>query len=289
MAFNLAGAGTGFAGGALSGAALTGFNPIGIAAGGLIGGFLGNKAGAKKKAPGYTPTPYTGARPPSIDSPGQEILRPTQKQDFDITMRRSLGQDVGYDPSWMTSAAALTKSNLDTALSDRLRDQGGMLSASGLSGNPRAYEATKGRSERDYSSDLENSMNRLNVANMEASREDKNAATNRLAALNRFNFGQENTGAQFDLNKWQSENSNLMSAAGLDAGNYWNQQAYDDQNMADIGEFATSSFSPSAKAITAFQPTSGQGIAPTSQGSLSSASSLYANPNVQNLKKKFSF
>lgn len=275
MAINWGGGAMGFGAGALSGAALTGFNPLGIAGGAAIGALMGGKG--TKKAPSYTPTPYTGERPPDIDSPGQEILRPTQKQDFDITMRRSLGQDVGYDPSWIKSATALTKSNLDSALADRLRNQSGMLSAQGLSGNPRAYEATKGRSERDYSSDLENSLNRLNVANMEASRSDKNAATDRLAALNRFNFGQENIGANFDLNKWQAENQFSRSAAGLDAGNFWNQQAYDDQNQSDIGNVMASSFSPSAQAITAFQaPTTGQGISSSIMGNPSTSQSYEA-------------
>ena len=263
MAMNWGGAGSG----ALSGAALgTAVMPgIGTAVGALGGGLLGAFSGGKKKAPTFNSKPYSGYKPPRIDSPGQEILRPAQKQDFDITMNRSLGNDVGYDPSWMTSASALTKSSLDSALSDRLRNQSGSLSASGLSGNPRAYEATAGRSQRDYSSDLENSMNRLNVANMEASRADKNSATQRLADLNRFNFGQENTAANFDKSVWGAEQGYGFDATSMDNENYWknleDEQASSEGNMGFATDIAQG-LSPSIQAMLS----SGKGLAPNQVG-----------------------
>jgi hypothetical protein len=235
------------------------------------GGAIGAAALSKKKKSGassYDFKPYSGMKPPRIDytdasgSP-VEILRPTQKQDFDITMRRSLGQDVGYDPSWMSSATALTKNELGRAKEDNLRAQKGSLSAAGLSGNPRAYEATAGRVERNYSTDLENSLNRLNVANMEASRSDKNAATERLATLNQNNFGQENKAADFDLRAYLGEEGIRRGAFTADL---LGQEYYDGQEEGDaegagmLGKNMTDTISPSLQALLTSK--GGTGIAP---------------------------
>lgn len=264
----LGGMGTGAAAGALYGSLVPGIGTVtGALAGGLIGSLFGKKKKSGNQLPTYTPTPYGGYRPPQIDSPGQEILRPTQKQDFELTMKRSRGEDVGYDPSWMSSAVALTKNELDRAREDNLREQKGAISAAGLSGNPRAYEATAGRINRNYSTDLENSLNRLNVTNMEASRADKNSATERLATLNRNNFGQENSVADFDRAVWAQEEANKRGAAGLDATNYWKGLEYDTgegeksaQGMTGFATDALQTFSPSVQAL--LRP-AGTGIAPT--------------------------
>jgi hypothetical protein len=292
VAFNLAGAGTGFVGGALSGAALTGFNPLGIAAGGLIGGFMGNKAGAKKKkAPGYTPIPYSGARPPSIDVNGTNYLRGTQAETQDIIQSRARGEGVGYSPEWMNASKQLINSNE----ADRVRAAQGSLSAQGLSGNARAAEATTGR-ERQYTAD---ELAKLTIADMERKNQERDVNTSRLQALNLSNFGQENTGAQFDLNKWNAENDNARMAAGLDASNYWNQEEVNNRDTTEMGDFATSVFSPSAKGLTMVDPSkSGQGIAPSASAqNLAGYGSAPSNFGVFNpygtstspLKKKFSF
>lgn len=260
---NWSGAGSG----ALSGAALgSSFGPIGTAVGAAGGGLLGLFSKKKKSSDSlyYPFNPYSGYRPPHIDTEGQQILRPTQKQDFDITMRRSLGQDVGYDPSWMTSSVDLTKNELGRAKEDALRSNRGALSAAGLSGNPRAYEATAGRTDRNYLTDLENALSRLNILNMEASRADKNSATDRLAALNRFNFGQENKVADFDLDVYNRENAARQGSfvTNLGAEKYYDTEAENDAlgNMGFLSETAQN-LGPSVQAY--FTPkTYGQGATP---------------------------
>lgn len=266
---------------------------IGGVALGAVGGGLGAwgasraaKSGNQRVADAmnkYPYSPYSGYKPQRIDTASKEILRPTQAQDFDITMRRSLGQDVGYDPSWMSESQKVLQSNFGRSLKDQLRNSAGSLSASGLSGNPRAYEATSGRIQRDTDENLQNALSGLTIANMEASREDKNSATNRLAELNRFNFGQENTVADFDLNQWQMEESAKQGRMGLGlnaASMYRNPSAQalsvGGSALSSMGSGLLGAYGAGSGTSAVRQP--GTGISPSS-GALSSKNFSSYNQN----------
>lgn len=86
--------------------------------------FLG--IGKKRKAPQYEFKPYGGLRPPRIDytdASGKpvEILRPTQKQIFDLLMAGSRGEGVGYSPERKTAALALLGSQIEKQREDDVR------------------------------------------------------------------------------------------------------------------------------------------------------------------------
>lgn len=176
---------------------------------------------------------YGGLRPPRIDSPGQEILRPTQKAIFDTRMRRSQGQDVGYDPAWLKLNTDLINSNANKSREDSIRDATGRLASSGLGGNARAQEALTGRVNRDADRTIGDSITALSVADLERKSQERAQNTDQLQALNSFNFGQEDKAADFDLNVYSAEQGGRLGAAGFNEG----IRQYD-QNQSD--EFTNS-------------------------------------------------
>ena len=235
----------------------------------------------------YPYTPYSGDRPPEIDTDEKKILRPTQAQLFDILMARSKGEDVGYSPAWMSENTKLIESQLGRQEEDQLRASKGSLSAAGLSGNPRAYEATAGRVKRDTGRSLSDAMSQLAISDMERKNEERDVNTARLQDLNTFNFGQENIGAEFDLNKWKAEESAKQTRTGLGLDYAQMYRDPGSQALTSIGGSLTSiggmgmmggggGGSPTmSSSASALGRTSGQGIAPTS------SYALQTNPSVQ--------
>lgn len=167
---------------------------------------------------GYEFKPYSGLRPPRIDTKDKEILRPTQAQTYDILMKRSRGEGVGYDPQRRELLAKLVKNELAAQEEDQLRSAEGAISQAGLSGNPRAYEALAGRVKRDTGRNLENSMSRIAIEDLTRANEERDINTARLQDLNTFNFGQENNRANFDLSVYGAEEGNRMNAANFNEG-----------------------------------------------------------------------
>lgn len=202
-------------------------------------GFLGLFGGGKKSGgSSFEYQPYGGLRPPRIDytdaaGKAHEIFRPTQQADFDITMAGAKGEGVGYDPARRTSAQALLESQIGKQREDDVRSAQGQLAASGLSGNPRAYEALAGRVNRDAARTLGEQTNALNIEDLGAARQDRENARLRLANLNRLNFGQEDKAADFDLSVYGAEQGNRLAAANFNEG----ARQYD-QNQGD--EFTNS-------------------------------------------------
>lgn len=254
---NWSGAGSG----ALSGAALgTQIAPgwgtvIGGAAGGLKGLF--SKKKKKSSAPTWTPQPYSGYRPPRIDytgnpessswlsgnfpesmkslvqgTSGKEMntLRPVSSLYTGMVANRAQGNDIGYDPSWLNSSQALIRSELGKSEEDILRDAKGAQSASGLSGNLRAYEALAGRVKRNTQRELQDATSKLNIADMERKALEKYGYTGMLGNLNQSNFNQENAAAEFDRAVWEAEQLNNAKAAGI------NMDAYQTDNIFDENE-----------------------------------------------------
>lgn len=257
-------------------------DPFGVTGGDSLFGYKGY-ASKKGGSNGYDYQPYSGLRPPRVDTADTSILRPTQKQLFDILMARSKGQDVGYAPEWLTQNTELIKSNIGKQQEDQVREARGSLSAAGLSGNPRAIEATTGRINRDAGRSLSDSMTQLSIADLERKNLERDINTGRLQTFNSQNFAQENNAANFDLDVYNAEQGNRMGAAQFNTGNErYSQNRSDDQfndlvgtglTLADL--YATSqgvppgTVSASANALRS----SGTGVSP-----VNSSAGMYSQP-----------
>lgn len=158
---------------------------------------------------------YGGLRPPRIDANGKEYLRPTQDMTQQIIMDRAQGKGVGYDPERMRLLTDLVKSENQQRREDDVRAANGRLSSSGLSGNPRAYEALAGRVNRDSARSLNDNLAKISIEDLTRANEERDVNTARLQDLNSFNFGQENNAADFDLNVWKAEESAKQGRVGL--------------------------------------------------------------------------
>lgn len=209
-----------------------GFNWATLASGGIYQ--------PKKKSEGgsFDFQPYSGLRPPRIDANGKEYLRPTQDMTQKTVMDRSQGIGVGYDPERSRLLSELARSENQISLEDSLRNAKGSLSASGLSGNPRAYEAIAGRAQRDASRSLDNNMKEIAVSDLERQNQERDVNTGRLVDLNKFNFGQENNASAFDLDVYNAEQGNRMGAAQFNQGVKQFDQSRQDQLLSDLGGLA---------------------------------------------------
>lgn len=209
-------------------------------------GFLSSLfGGGSSSGSSYTPyqfKPYTGYTPPhtyTSDPTGEyakylqqyypeslsgligeggnvNVLQPTNLLTHGLIANRAQGQDVGYAPEWMDLNTGLIKSELGRSRDDALRSAKGSLSAAGLSGNPRAYEATAGRVNRDYTTDLSNSLAKLSIADLERKNQERDVNTERLRQLNSQNFSQENNVADFELRKYLGEENARANAYTTD-------------------------------------------------------------------------
>lgn len=266
---------------------------IGLAAQG-VGATINSFAGAKQASDqnkklknamsDYPYSPYGGYKPPRIDRPGYEYLRPTQDLTQQIITDRAQGKGVGYDPAWMKLNQELINSNANMARQDSLRDATGRLSSSGLSGNARAQEALAGRVNRDADRGISDSIRELSIADLERKNQERDDNTSRLQSLNLSNFGQENTAADFDLNQWKAEESAKQGRVGLGfqyAGMYRNpysvagstignslvsagQQMYGGSSGGGGGSSGQPSIQPASYQGGGNYGGSGQGLQPTS-------------------------
>lgn len=286
---------------------------IGLAAQG-VGATINSFAGAKQASDqnkklknamsDYPYTPYSGARPPHIDREGYEYLRPTQDLTQQIITDRAQGKGVGYDPAWLQLNADLINSNVNKNREDSIRDANGRLASSGLSGNARAQEALAGRVNRDSNRQASDAMAALSISDLERKNQERDTNTARLQDLNASNFGQENIGAEFDLNKWKAEESakegrvglgfqyadmyrNPYSVAGSTIGTSLinaGSQMYGGSSGGGGGGGQSSpvqTYSSSAGALNTsgqgLQPTSSYGVNPNAYQQLNSKSQAYKN------------
>lgn len=191
---------------------------VGMAAG--VGGALAAKSGQKKMGV-FKPTPYSGMKPPEFKN-----LRPVEQQITDILMRRSQGQDVGYDPVRLKKM----KENFDIDQEQRAEvgeaDIINQLSGTGLSRNLAARDRLLGNYQRENERERNKAFNQYDISDLEAARADKNENTRNLQQWGEFGFGQENSRAQFDQNLWSAENG--LNAQAVESQNaatqYQNQQ-----------------------------------------------------------------
>lgn len=224
-----------------------------------LSSLFSNKA---KSAPTYTPIPYSGRTP---ESPS--YTKESEKAYYDTILPRSQGIGVGYSPEWLSSSQALINSQLNKAQEDRLRDTKGSLSAAGLSGNPRAYEATSGRVQRDTQRELQDAMSKLTIADMERKNQERDTNTARLGQFNQFEFGQGNTAANFDLNKWGQQNQQALASAGMNNQNFWTGLNNQNEVISDLGQSALAlTMAPETGGASLMMPSSttgGYGVSPS--------------------------
>lgn len=223
--------------------------------------------GKKKKGGGFDFQPYSGLRPPRIDANGKEYLRPTQDLTQKTIMDRAQGIGVGYDPERRNLLTDLVRSQLGQQEEDQLREAQGRIASSGLSGNPRAYEALAGRVKRDTGRQLADSLSKIAIEDLGRANEERDANTARLQRLNETNFGQENNAADFDLSVYGQEQGNRARSAAMDNQMYQYDQSRRDALFSDLGGLATDiglgfatggasvPFTTAAKAGTGISPT----------------------------------
>ena len=238
-------------------------------------GFFQSLFGAN--APKTNVSSYSGMKPPAIDVNGNNYLRGTQDELQKIVQDRAQGIGVGYDPSWMKNSVDVLNSNMARREGDQLRNSAGALSASGLGGNPRAFEATSGRIQRDNTTDLSNAIKALDIQNMERSNQERDVNTGRLQQLNASNFGQENERANFDRGVWGEEQNLGLRANQLQDSNYWNQVSQENQMVNDMAKTGVALAMP-VQGTNINTNGSGNGIAPNTYGASASALSSSQNP-----------
>lgn len=196
-------------------------------------------------------------------------------------MDRSQGIGVGYDPKRTELLMGLARNQNQMSLEDSMRTAKGSLAASGLSGNPRAYEAIAGRAQRDSARSLDNSMKEIAVSDLERQNQERDINTARLQALNTSNFGQENNAANFDLSVYGAENGARLGEANFNEGVRQYDQNFANQQQTELGQFGLTAASlamgnPTPVIMGAANQT-GTGIAPN-YSALSQTPSFYNDP-----------
>ena len=240
-----------------------------IGAGGAIGASLISKNKKNKSSNGqlYEYKPYSGARP---DSP--TFTRETESLYKDLIFPRSQGIGVGYDPQRREELTKLVKNELAMQEEDQLRSAQGAISSSGLSGNPRAYEALAGRVKRDTGRNLENSMSRIAIEDLTRANEERDINTARVGDFNTFNFAQGNKVADFDLDVYNSEEGNRARSFGLnegvrrfDEGTRRYEEGNDTDLFSDLGGLAVTGAGMLSQnpTVNTSITKGGQGIAPS--------------------------
>jgi len=187
---------------------------VAVGGGALVGAggsYLGAKAGNKRMAGVSDKLPaYSGYKPPQA-----AFLRPVESQITDILMKRSAGQDVGFDPARREKLLENQKIESGRTYDNNRADTLNQLSGSGLSSNLAARDALLGRLDRERNNNDTLYRNRVDIEDLTRRNEERDVNTGRLQNLNSTNFGQENTRASFDKSVWDSENQNELATRGL--------------------------------------------------------------------------
>ena len=181
-----------------------------VAGGGA--GFLGSKAMNKNLKGGMIDyQPYSGYRPPEVG----QTFRPVQDQITEILMKRSQGQDVGFDPRRRKQLMELYDLERQSYQEEAKADIINQLSGTGLSRNLQAREALLGRQGREWERQKSIYSKGVDVEDLTRRSEERDVNTARLQQLNAMNFAQENNRAQFDLGVYGAEQSGRYASAGI--------------------------------------------------------------------------
>jgi hypothetical protein len=176
--------------------------------------FHGHGSKSKKpQAPEFQP--YTGYRPPRVS-----YLRPVEDDITKILRERAAGQGVGYDPARRQELLQDFDIEQGRDLEDQKADIQNRISGMGLSRNPAVYDELMGRATREAGREKNLYRNRVDIEDLGRRNEERDVNTQRLADLNRFNFGQENAAANFDLSVYNAEQPNRYKAFDAESSQY---------------------------------------------------------------------
>ena len=176
-------------------------------AGGTGAGWLWGRS--KKKDPNsnmITPEPYAGLRPYSGADVGLGAgeLQPLSQQYRSQIMERSRGEGlVGFDPK----LSSLKKQNFTNELNyqdeERKRREQAQSASQGLRGGI-PLDISR-RRYNDYERNLTSGLNNIDIADLEANREDRNTATYAQPDLVQLGSGIQQNRANFDLAEYNAE------------------------------------------------------------------------------------
>lgn len=216
-------------------------------------------SGKKGKGGGMIqPVPYSGYKPPAIDTDSAQYLRPTQDELQRIVMARAQGDGVGYDPARKAASIDLLKSQIGQQSEDDVRDARGSAAASGLGGNLAAQGALEGRVRRDSSRNLAQGLDQITIDDLTRANQERDTNTSRLQQLNATNFGQENTRANFDLGVYNAENGQQAQATTANNAQNNADRTFNDQQGTEAGQL----FGNLGSSLLQTKPQTGVGIAP---------------------------
>lgn len=186
--------------------------PIALAAAGgaIAGGATGflstrkaNRERDRLRAIAGAPLPsFSGERPPGVTD-----LRGIESSISQILQQRAAGQDVGFDPARLTAL----KESFDIGQERQLREAQARtineLSGTGQSRNLAARQATLGRQRELAGEARRQTFLGFDIEDLASRQQERDINTERLRQFNRFQFGQENIGSEFDLNRFNIETS----------------------------------------------------------------------------------
>lgn len=180
------------------------------------------------------PEPYSGLRPYSGADVGlgADALAPLSQQYRSQIMERSQGKGlVGFDPEHRSLLKSEFTQDLDQQEAEKRRQDQAQAASQGLRGGiPLSISAMRGR---DFSRARASGLANIDIADLEANREDRNTATYAQPELVQLGSGIQQNRANFDLAEWQASQptyidqpqSNLgpalLTALGTAAGGYF--------------------------------------------------------------------
>lgn len=147
---------------------------------------------------------YSGYTPPHVSD---KYFRPIESMISETLMRRSQGQDVGYDPKRREELQGIYDIDFNRQQESNKNDLMNQLSGTGQSKNLAARDALLGQSQR-YGQDTRSKyLMGLDVEDLTRRADDTKDYTRMLQDQNQINFGQENQVADFGLRQYGAENS----------------------------------------------------------------------------------
>lgn len=171
------------------------------------------KGKGKPQAPSFQP--YEGYRPPHVS-----FLRPVEEDITRILRERAAGQGVGYEPQRRQELLDIYDTDAKRQADRENQDLQNRISGMGLSRNPAVYQELMGRANADRAADRSNYVKGIDVEDLARRNEERDVNTQRLSDLNRFNFGQEDNAANFDLSVYNSEQPKRFQAYDAASQNY---------------------------------------------------------------------
>lgn len=189
---------------------------VAVAIGGaaVVGGALGffGAKSSNKNIPnvGAEFEKFSGERPAI---PGR--LREVETQIDDILLKRSLGQDVGFDPERRQALLQQFDISQQQQAERGDADIQNFLSGSGLSRNVAARDALLGRAQTDRERESNKFRLGVDIEDLERRNIERDINTARLQQQSGAKFGQQQARSGFDLDVFNLESQNEATRRGL--------------------------------------------------------------------------